>query len=337
MPPPCAACAAPAAPLACARCKCAFYCGAACQRAAWGAHKGACVAGAADGLPALVKLSKPYRCSTCGADAAWVACLACGCAIYCDERCQRASWPAHRDACRAAATAPKVKDAFEQSRCSQCNVETPYHRKLCGRCHTVAYCGEACARAHWTGGHRGACVTAGAALVAYVRLQAEAGYENSMYNLGLYYSSGVGVTADAAAAVAWYTRAAEAGQVDAQFNLGNCYRKGLGVIADAAVAFKWFTCAADAGDASAMNSLAVCYDKGVGVAVDSAEAIALFTRAAEAGNAVAQSNLGLRYLGGTLGVARDLAKAREWLERATAGGYEPAVMELAKLDATAPK
>ena len=337
MPPPCAACAAPAAPLACARCKCAFYCGAACQRAAWGAHKGVCAAGAAAGLPALGRMNKPQRCAKCGSNGVLTGCTGCGCAPYCDEQCQRAAWGAHRDACRAAAAVPKVKDAQEQPRCSQCNCETPNHRKMCGRCHMVSYCGEACARAHWTaGGHRGACAAAGAALFACTSARAEAGDSNTFFNLALYYEGGVGVAADAAAAVAWYTRAADAGHEEAHFNLGNCYRDGKGVAVDAAAAVKWFTRAADAGDTDAMTNLAVCYEQGTGVAVDFAKSIALFTRAAKAGHATAQYNLGLNYRDGTCGAVRNVSKAREMFTRAVAGGYAKAAEALAALDAAAP-
>ena len=373
MPPPCAACAAPAAPLACARCKCAFYCAAACQRAAWGAHKGVCVAGVADGLPALGRWKEPRRCLTCGADGVRAFCLACKCAYYCDDQCQRAAWGAHRDACRAAAAAPVVIDAQDRSHCSQCACMVPQlRRKLCGRCRTESYCGEACARAHWTGGHRGACAAAGAALFSYMSVRAEAGDPVAMMLCALYYENGVGVAADAAAAIAWYTRAAEAGNggaqfnlgicyrkgegvaadavaavkwwthaaeaghVVAQFNLGNCYRDGTGVAADAAAAVKWFTRAADAGNADAMNSLALCYSKGTGVAVNFAKSIALLTCAADAGVATAHYNLGVRYLEGSRGVALDVAKAREWLARAAAGGHAKAAGKLAKLDAAAP-
>ena len=374
MPPPCAACAAPAAPLACARCKCAFYCSAACQRAAWGAHKGSCVAGVADALPALGRSVDTCRCSTCGVDGARMLCRGCGCAPYCDEQCQRAAWGAHRDACRAAAAVPYVKDAYEQSRCSQCNVETPYHRNLCGRCRTVSYCGEECARAHWkAGGHRGACAAAGAALLSCISARAEAGDRSAMFDCGMYYDNGVGVAADASAAFAWYTRAAEAGDssaqfnlalylekgygsvaadaaaavvwysraaeagdVDAQFNLACSYRDGKGTAVDAAAAVKWFTRAADAGDAKSMNSPAICFEDGFGVAVDFAKSIALYTRAATEGHANAQCNLGMRYLEGGRGVLRDVAKAREWIARAAAAGNAIAAAELAELDAAAP-
>ena len=374
MPPPCAACAAPAAPLACARCRCAFYCAAACQRAAWGAHKGVCVAGAADELPALGEWSKMCSCLACGTDGALRACLDCRCAYYCDEQCQRAAWGAHRDACRAAAAAPIVDDATNQPHCSQCACDVPrVRRKLCGRCHMVSYCGEECARTHWkaAGGHRGACAAAGAALFSCMLSKAGAGDRCAMFSVGAYYASGVGVAADtdaavvwykraaaagnvdaqynlgccydsgdgvavdAAAAFEWYTLAAEAGNVKAQFNLGCCYRDGTGVAADAAAAFKWYTRAAEVNHIEAMTCLALCYEEGLGVAVDFAKAMTLSTSAAEAGFAMAQCNLGLIYLEGSCGVVRDVAKAREWFSRATAGGKAKAAVELAKLDAAA--
>ena len=126
-----------------------------------------------------------------------------------------------------------------------------------------------------------------------------------------------------------------AGYVEAQFVLGKRYRDGDGVAADAAAAVKWFLRAAEAGHAGAVNSLANCYDKGTGVAVDFVKAIALYTRASEAGNSVAQFNLGMRYLIGSSGVACDVAKAREWLARAAAGGVAQAAAPLAALDAAA--
>ena len=85
-----------------------------------------------------------------------------------------------------------------------------------------------------------------------------------------------------------------------------------------------------------MTCLALCYEEGSGVAVDFTRAVTLATRAAVAGFAMAQYNLGLIYLEGSCGVVRDVAKAREWFSRATAGGNAKAAVKLAKLDATVP-
>ena len=63
-------------------------------------------------------------------------------------------------------------------------------------------------------------------------------------------------------------RAAEAGDAGAQYNLGICYTNGTGVAADARAAVKWYTRAAEAGDAGAQRNLGVCYADGTGVARD---------------------------------------------------------------------
>jgi hypothetical protein len=121
--------------------------------------------------------------------------------------------------------------------------------------------------------------------------------------------------------------------LSAQFNLGSCYYSGKGVAAAAAAAVKWFTRAADAGQVDAMNNLAACYEEGTGVAGRLCKGCSLLTRAAEAGNAMAQSNLGMRYLEGSRGVARDVARARECLALAAAGGIAQAADVIAELDA----
>ena len=53
-----------------------------------------------------------------------------------------------------------------------------------------------------------------------------------MFNLGVAYAHGEGVTKDVAEAVRWYRKAADAGDTKAMFNLGVLYRKGEGVAQD---------------------------------------------------------------------------------------------------------
>lgn len=90
-------------------------------------------------------------------------------------------------------------------------------------------------------------------------------------------------------------RAAEFGDVEAARNLGHLYRQGLGVEQDAALALAWYQVAADAGLSSA------------------------------------QYNLGMLYLNGGNNVAKDRLAGLLWLNRAAAGGIEPARKELERL------
>jgi hypothetical protein len=53
-----------------------------------------------------------------------------------------------------------------------------------------------------------------------------------------------------------------------------------------------------------------------------------YRKAADQGNAFAQRNVGFLYANG-LGVQRDLKQAREWMQKAAAGGNEDAKKWLA--------
>jgi TPR repeat protein len=76
--------------------------------------------------------------------------------------------------------------------------------------------------------------------------------------------------------------------------------------------------AADAGSAEGAHRLALLYAQGAdGVARDDARALALFEKAASAGHVRAEINAGMLYFYGR-GTAKDLMKARAWLEKAAA-------------------
>jgi len=76
--------------------------------------------------------------------------------------------------------------------------------------------------------------------------------------------------------------------------------------------------AADAGSPEGAHRLALVYAEGAeGVPRNEAHALALFERAAAAGHRRAQINAGTMYFRGQ-GTARDLVRARAWLEKAAA-------------------
>ena len=64
---------------------------------------------------------------------------------------------------------------------------------------------------------------------------------------------------------------------------------------------------------------------------DTAKAIELWTKAADMGDVIAQCNLGYTYLEGD-GVPVDLAKAKEWYQKAAAQGDEGAIRHLKELE-----
>ena len=79
--------------------------------------------------------------------------------------------------------------------------------------------------------------------VRWYRMAAEQGDATALYNLGVMYTNGEGVLADAAEAVRWYRMAAREGHVTAQYNLGVSYARGIGVLADLVLAHMWYNIA----------------------------------------------------------------------------------------------
>ena len=103
---------------------------------------------------------------------------------------------------------------------------------------------------------------------------AEAGDEQALYNLGVFYSEGKAAPADAGKAIGYYRRAAEAGSALAAFNLAQALRKGNGVAQDYVEAAKWYEQAARNGDYRAGNELGLLYVEGKGVDRDLVEGFA---------------------------------------------------------------
>ena len=86
--------------------------------------------------------------------------------------------------------------------------------------------------------------------------------------------------------------------------------------------------AADRGDATAQSNVAIFLDS----EKKFEEAFRYYALAADQGLTDAEHNLGCCYQDGE-GTEVDLGKARYWFERAAAKGYEPAIENLAALDA----
>ena len=162
------------------------------------------------------------------------------------------------------------------------------------------------------------------------------------------YEKGLGVRQDYFKARQWYEQAAAAGDTDAQFNLGLLYDQGLGVKQDHAKAREWWEQAAEAGNALAQHQLddldryeylilplkaafdlGNMYQGGLGVRPDYAKAREWYEKAAAGGNDEAQFNLGVYYENGLGDVKQDYAKAREWYEQAAENGHVKAQYSLA--------
>lgn len=100
-----------------------------------------------------------------------------------------------------------------------------------------------------------------------------------LYERGVKYFSGEGVTVDKREAVRCFELSANQGNMYAQYELGYCYSAGelvSGVPKDLVKAAEYYKLSADNGLVSAKFSLAKCYDFGLGVPENKAEAIKLY-------------------------------------------------------------
>ena len=231
--PSCASCGAANAASQCGGCHFAAYCGAACQRAHWPAHKLICKAIKEDAEgEAAARGGTPVRthCDGCAAALGVVdeRCKGCYFASYCGAGCQRAHWRAgHKLACKAIGEA---KVARARARVDGGDARAMFMMGLFFK--------------DGTGVAKDA-----REMVSWYRRSADAGAAAAQYIVGVCYAQGDGVDADALEAVRWYRRAAVAGHAAAQYFLGGCYERGTGVAADALQAAVWYErAAAAAGD-----------------------------------------------------------------------------------------
>ena len=94
----------------------------------------------------------------------------------------------------------------------------------------------------------------------------------AMYDLGVFYQNGTGVTQDYGKAREWYEKVAAKDYAAAMSNLGALYENANGVPQDYAKAHEWYEKAAAKGYALAMSSLGMLFANGEGVPQDYAKA-----------------------------------------------------------------
>jgi len=126
-----------------------------------------------------------------------------------------------------------------------------------------------------------------------VSAKAQNGDPNAQYNLGVCFSSGLGVLKDPAQALVWWRKSAAQGFAPAMYNLGFCYVNAIGIKADPALGVSWYRKSAELGHVPAMCNLGICFDEGVGVAPDFKEAIKWLGKAVAKGDKAAVLHLEL--------------------------------------------
>ena len=149
----------------------------------------------------------------------------------------------------------------------------------------------------------------------------------ALLDKGIGYLNGTGEAKDYAKARHYFELADQRGDFKASRYLGLIYEHGYGVKADMKTAVRWYQKAANAGDITGTCYLGHMYEAGLGVVQDYQQALRLYLKSAERGDSiaapgmVAAANL---YRNG-YGTVKDEAIARQWLEKAAATGYQPAV------------
>jgi localization factor PodJL len=152
-----------------------------------------------------------------------------------------------------------------------------------------------------------------------LRVAAQKGEPNALFEIGARYTEGRGVDVDLTEAAKWYKAAAERGLAPAEYRLANFYEKGSGVVRDASAAHDWYEKAAGQGNVSAMHNLAVLFAMGKDGKPDYVTAAKWFRKAAEHGVKDSQFNLATLYAQGR-GVPRDLVQSYKWFAIAASGG-----------------
>lgn len=136
----------------------------------------------------------------------------------------------------------------------------------------------------------------------------EKGYSPALYELGLlYYNGEFWLPSDYALSLDYHQKAAALGNADAMFELYVYYATGIGTEIDSETATDWNLKAANAGSDRACYNMGTFYATGNNMPQDMEKAVNWYDKASQLGNVRATETLGLMYRYGE-GVPQDEAK-----------------------------
>ena len=148
-----------------------------------------------------------------------------------------------------------------------------------------------------------------------MQLAAKQDDPDAIYQIGMYYENGWGVTADITEAYRQYHLAAEKGHPKAQTTIGiELYNKG-----EYNQAVEWFEKSAEQGFADAQYYMARCYHNGHGVEQNYEEEAAYYQKAARQGHTDALYNMGYCHMNG-VGVEENVELAAQCFKKAAQNG-----------------
>lgn len=201
-----------------------------------------------------------------------------------------------------------------------------------------------------------------ASALRHLRPLAENGHPDAQFMLGLMYTDGRGVPADAKQAFQYFLHSAQGGNAQAQHNLAHAYENGTGAGKDAGKALHWYQQAAKQGQSKSAAALkrlsgqsepilpagvlhqtkthkieqkasgdlvitgSISANRLVEHAMGDSEKMLQLRRRAEQGDAAAQFELGEMYRMNVL--PRDMRQAADWLGKAAEQGHANAMHSL---------
>jgi len=141
---------------------------------------------------------------------------------------------------------------------------------------------------------------------------ANLGRPESLFNLGIIYRDGIGISKDLPKAFKMMLQSATMTPpyVQSTEEVAFCYFHGKGVAQNYEKAFEWFSKGASLGLKACVNGLGFMYDMGLHVAENKYKAFELFSKAASMNHPLAIFNVGVCYEKGS-GISKDEAKAFE--------------------------
>lgn len=158
----------------------------------------------------------------------------------------------------------------------------------------------------------------------YFQAAADNGFVTAMFNLGLCFLYGFGVTKNISKAMKNLKNAADLGDKDAQFRYALLLESHMKTEDEEKIMINYLQKAADQDQADALVKLGLYLHTGFIIQPDSNKASACFKKAADLGSTLGQFNYGLSLLKGE-GVTKDVNQAMNYFRLAANSNYLPAI------------
>ena len=153
---------------------------------------------------------------------------------------------------------------------------------------------------------------------------------DAYYNLGLAYEFGrLGVKKDIKKAVEYYEQGVASDDADCMVNLGCILETSKEYPNDKNRAFELYCKAAEKEKGYAYNNLGTCYKRGIGTDVNKEKALECYTKAADMQCMEAYWNLYMYYMDEVC-TPRDFKKAVEWLQKGDEAGNMQCTYQITK-------